>query len=155
TTLEDLRRTLESKGANRKNVLRRQAENLRGINDLGRAIELPPGSPAPNTPRWRDDELDIRNALFTRFLGEATKAAQSHNATSRLAVATLLGAMGDYSAVFLLPQHGVFARQVTPLLTALMKDKDPQVSATAARSLAQINGDPQKAAPAFHEMLKP
>src|SRR5262249_15589630 len=58
-------------------------------------------------------------------------------------------------AVFLLPQHGVFARQVTPLLTALMKDKDPQVSATAARSLAQINGDPQKAAPAFHEMLKP
>src|SRR5262249_604544 len=93
--------------------------------------------------------------LFTRFLGEATKAAQSDNATSRLAVATLLGAMGDYSAVFLLPQHGVFARQVTPLLTALMKDKDPQVSATAARSLAQINGDPQKAAPAFHEMLKP
>src|SRR5205809_4139648 len=86
-------------------------------------------------------DLEFRSEIADRFEKAARTILEGADATSRLAVANLIGEIGvktrNTTNVWLIERVPEFS----PVLILAMKDQDSQVRRAAARSLGKINAD--------------
>src|SRR5579871_4465798 len=135
----------------RDRLLKAQIEALDGVGDLARALVL---------REWRDQDQDHRVAaidlpnriaLAGRFEHAVREVLHQGDNSSRLAVLSLLAEMGTKT-------HGVgtkhgIARGFGPDLLQLVRSRETQLSATALRTLGQIDPGADVALTAFSAVL--
>lgn len=128
----------------RKANLKRRIKELRSLGDLSQALGL---------QEWRDEDRDvgirdldrlIREEVAKRLAKDVRAVLQDGDLDSRLAAVALIGEMG-------VTVRGVgtrtgYAREFGPDLARLVNEGPPMLRAAAARTLGQINPDPEPAA---------
>jgi HEAT repeat protein len=136
----------------RERAVSEQLKLVDGINDLRRAVAL---------REWRDEDPDDRIAavdrrnrevVAKRFAQAAREVLRQGDATSRLAMLSMLGKMG--TSVRAVGTASGFASMFAVDLAALIKQGDSHVREAAARALGLINPDPAVAVPALGGLLR-
>jgi HEAT repeat protein len=145
----------------RAEILEKRINALKTLSDLRRGLSLTEWKDSSGpTVAIRQIDTEARTKVGNRLTAAIKAVVEKGNsahpgvATARLAVAKMIGEMGiDVRALNADDQRG-FARSLTPYLIRLMKDRNPDVRAAAARALGQVFPDPAVAGPALKAMLQ-
>jgi HEAT repeat protein len=150
--VDDLTQALRSRGADRDIRVKKAAAAIKTMSDLRQALVL---------TQWRGglggrDTSDqvVRAQLGRRFQAKIRAGARSRDATTRLAIAKLIGQIGISIPGLSSRDVSGLGRTFAPDLVVLSRDRDLQVRTAAARSLGKINADPNLAAPVWQKLLK-
>jgi HEAT repeat protein len=186
---------------NREKALKKIIQRLHTVSELRRALTLTgwqdqvddiTGLPGFDIrPGGRKDQSELlieidraaRREIGEKLAKRIEEDAKRGDATNRLALASMLDAMGtsvrglgemvdrppripglypgvgadlgaEVNRPMKFPEWRGYARRFTPLLAKLTRDASPQVRLVAARALGKINPDVKEAMPALQAMLQ-
>jgi len=166
--VDDLRQTLQSRLKelrkpnqtileHRRALLQKQADNLRTMGDLRRALAL---------KEWKGSapeiEAEIRHQIGSRLIKAYQDVIKNGDVTQRLAVGSSIAEIGPtIRSLSVIKGDKIeegdpagFGRSLTPEVIQLTQDKDRGVREQALRALGTIFPKPQDAAPVFKNALE-